>query len=80
MRRGLRLEVETGGQREELRADSVVEQRRRSEPRARVFPRASRSQTVPLVQAIGGCRRCPSDTTRVVVQRCRTTLLPTFTG
>jgi len=57
--RGLRLEVETAGKREELHADSVVG----ADGAASRVARASGwppIETVPLVQA-----DCPSDTTRV---------------
>jgi len=63
--RGLRLEVETGGQREELHADSVVG----ADGAASRVARASGwppIETVPLVQAIVRLPKdCPSDTTRV---------------
>jgi flavin-dependent dehydrogenase len=63
--RGLRLEVETGGKREELHADSVVG----ADGAASRVARASGwppVQTVPLVQAIVHLPKdCPPDTTRV---------------
>ena len=63
--RGLRLEVETGGKREELHADSVVG----ADGAASRVARASGwppIETVPLVQAIVRLPKdCPSDTTRV---------------
>jgi flavin-dependent dehydrogenase len=63
--RGLRLEVESGGKREELHADSVVGADGASSRVARVagWPPV---ETVPLVQAIVRLPRdCPPDTTRV---------------
>ena len=63
--RGLRLEVESGGRREELHADSVVG----ADGAASRVARASGwppVETVPLVQAIVGLPKdCPPDTTRV---------------
>lgn len=63
--RGLRLEVETGGKREELHADSVVG----ADGAASRVARASGwppVETVPLVQAIVRLPKdCPPDTTRV---------------
>ncbi len=63
--RGLRLEVESGGKREELHADSVVG----ADGAASRVARASGwppVETVPLVQAIVRLPRdCPPDTTRV---------------
>ena len=63
--RGLRLEVETGGQREELHADSVVG----ADGAASRVARASGwppIETVPLVQTIVRLPKdCPLDTTRV---------------
>lgn len=63
--RGLRLEVETGGKREELHADSVVG----ADGAASRVARASGwppIETVPLVQAIVRLPKdCPPDTTRV---------------
>jgi digeranylgeranylglycerophospholipid reductase len=63
--RGLRLEVESGGQREELHADSVVG----ADGAASRVARASGwppIETVPLVQAIVRMPKdCPPDTTRV---------------
>ena len=63
--RGLRLEVETGGQREEIHADSVVG----ADGAASRVARASGwppIETVPLVQAIVRLPKdCPPDTTRV---------------
>jgi flavin-dependent dehydrogenase len=63
--RGLRLEVETGGKREELHADSVVG----ADGAASRVARASGwppVETVPLVQAIVRLPKdCPADTTRV---------------
>ena len=63
--RGLRLEVESGGQREEMHADSVVGADGASSRVARAsgWPPI---ETVPLVQAIVRLPKdCPSDTTRV---------------
>src|SRR4029077_14658685 len=63
--RGLRLEVETGGKREELHADSVVGADGAAKRVARVsgWPPI---ETVPLVQAIVRLPKdCPADTTRV---------------
>jgi flavin-dependent dehydrogenase len=63
--RGLRLEVESGGQREEVHADSVVGADGASSRVARAsgWPPI---ETVPLVQAIVRLPKdCPSDTTRV---------------
>ncbi len=63
--RGLRLEVESGGKREELHADSVVG----ADGAASRVARASGwppVETVPLVQAIVRLPKdCPPDTTRV---------------
>src|SRR5438105_6714166 len=63
--RGLRLEVESGGKREELHADSVVG----ADGAASRVARASGwppIETVPLVQAIVNLPKdCPPDTTRV---------------
>lgn len=63
--RGLRLEVETGGKREELHADSVVG----ADGAASRVARASGwppVETVPLVQTIVRLPKdCPPDTTRV---------------
>ncbi len=63
--RGLRLEVESGGKREELHADSVVG----ADGAASRVARASGwppIETVPLVQAIVRLPKdCPPDTTRV---------------
>ncbi len=63
--RGLRLEVESGGQHEELHADSVVG----ADGAASRVARASGwppIETVPLVQAIVRLPKdCPPDTTRV---------------
>jgi flavin-dependent dehydrogenase len=63
--RGLRLEIETGGKREELHADSVVG----ADGAASRVARASGwppVETVPLVQAIVRLPKdCPPDTTRV---------------
>jgi len=63
--RGLRLEVESGGKREELQADSVVG----ADGAASRVARASGwppVETVPLVQAIVRLPKdCPPDTTRV---------------
>ena len=63
--RGLRLEVESRGKREELHADSVVG----ADGAASRVARASgwpRVETVPLVQAIVRLPKdCPADTTRV---------------
>ena len=63
--RGLRLEVETGGKREELHADSVVGADGAASRVARTsgWPPI---ETVPLVQAIVRLPKdCPPDTTRV---------------
>jgi digeranylgeranylglycerophospholipid reductase len=63
--RGLRLEVESGGKREELRAGSVVgaDGAASRVARAAGWPPV---ETVPLVQAIVRLPRdCPPDTTRV---------------
>ncbi len=63
--RGLRLEIESGGRREELHADSVVG----ADGAASRVARASGwppVETVPLVQAIvRPPKDCPPDTTRV---------------
>jgi digeranylgeranylglycerophospholipid reductase len=63
--RGLRLEIETGGKREELHADSVVgaDGAASRVARAAGWPPV---ETVPLVQAIVRLPKdCPPDTTRV---------------
>src|SRR3989475_1924913 len=63
--RGLRLEVESGGKREELHADSVAGADRAASRVARAsgWPPI---ETVPLVQAIVRLPKdCPPDTTRV---------------
>jgi digeranylgeranylglycerophospholipid reductase len=63
--KGLRVEVESGGKREEIHADSVVG----ADGAASRVARASgwpRIETVPLVQAIVRLPKdCPPDTTRV---------------